>query len=333
MKYAIMSDIHGNIDALQSVLDETKARNIDRYIFAGDYSFNLPYSNQTVDIIRTIPNAIVAKGNEEGYLDDYAKQNQSTWTDGQMQAHYWHYRNLTAANHKFLRGLPEIVTFNDNGTDITVTHKSSDLYGTVEYMDFSSRKVSEKYQDNFDGRERILRDMQEFVCTNKDFHTAIKPLTGGIYIFGHSHIQWYARHEDKVFINPGSCGIPLDGAPGTPYSILEIEGGQIRITEHRAQYDTDKLIENMKKSELYKAAPVWSEIMLWQLVTRFELAWPFLEFVKKYADDTNDSVRPYSKTTWTKAFQLWIKQKSDPVAYCNFNSKCKSPKGNDYNSL
>jgi len=305
MRYAILADIHGNIDVLQAVLDETKNLGVDKYIFAGDYSGNLPYPNEVTDILRNMDNAIIAKGNEEGYLDSSAQKDQSTWTDGQMQAHYWHYRKLTEENHKFLRGLPEVIKFSDSGVNITVTHKSSDLYGTVEYNEFSSRKVAEKYQDNFECREKILHDVQDFASSNADFRAAVLPLDDGIYIFGHSHIQWHARLENKIFINPGSCGIPLDGTPGAPYTLLEIENGNINITECRANYDIEKLIQNMKNSDLYKAAPVWSEIMLEQLTYCFEVARPFLDFTEQYANKIGDTARPFSEKTWTEAYRQW----------------------------
>ena len=188
MTYAVISDTHGNIDALTAVLNETEKLKIDSYIFAGDYSSYLPYPNETVEKIRSIKNAIVIKGNEEGYLDEYAKQDQNTWTDGQFQAHYWLYKTLTESNHAYLKALPENTVFNDGSIKITVTHMSSDLYGTIEYKSFSSNKIAQKYATNFICRDTILHDIQEYVSTSSDFHEAIQPLANGVYIFGHTHI-------------------------------------------------------------------------------------------------------------------------------------------------
>jgi len=46
IKTAIISDINGDYPALVSVLKDTMACKVDHFIFAGDYIFDLPYSNQ-----------------------------------------------------------------------------------------------------------------------------------------------------------------------------------------------------------------------------------------------------------------------------------------------
>ena len=45
MKYAIISDIHGNLPALKAVLEDAKNQNITHYLFAGDYCLSWPWSN------------------------------------------------------------------------------------------------------------------------------------------------------------------------------------------------------------------------------------------------------------------------------------------------
>jgi len=305
MRYAIISDIHGNFDALSAILQDAKNHNVDKYIFVGDYCASLPYPNEVADTMQGLANTITVKGNAEVHLAQSAKDDQSTWTDGQYQTHYWLYRNLTVKNHMYLREMPTITTLNDSGINIIVTHKSSDIYGNIEYKHFNSRKVAEKYQSNFTSRDKILYDIQEYVRIDNDFHAAIQPLEDGIYIFGHSHIQWYAQHENKIFINPGSCGFPLDGVSGAPYTLLEIENSKVKITERRPQYDTERLVQNFINSDLYKAAPVWSKLILEQLTGRFEIVWSFLVFAEKYANEIGDHVRPFSVSTWTDAFRLW----------------------------
>ena len=66
-------------------------------------------------------------------------------------------------------------------------------------------------------------------------------LEQGVYIFGHSHIQWSYQSKDgkTVLINPGSCGLPLDGITGSvPYTILDISDvGNIVIEEKRIPFE------------------------------------------------------------------------------------------------
>ena len=192
-----------------------------------------------------------------------------------------------------------------------MTHKSADLFGNIEFREFGANKVAQKYEKDFTTRDIILRDIQEFVRLNSDFHAAIQPLSDGIYIFGHTHTQWHARHKNKIFINPGSCGVPVDGAEGAPYTLLSIENNQAHITERRVKYDVNKLIHNMRNSDAYKAVPVWGEIVLQTLDARFERTLSFLQFVENYANKINDHVRPFSVETWTVAFKLWQENKQE----------------------
>ena len=94
MKYAIISDMHGNLDALSAILKDCDNFNIDKHIFVGDYCGYLPYPNEVIETICSIKNAIVIRGNEEDYLIECAKQDQSTWTDGQFQAIYRLFKTL-----------------------------------------------------------------------------------------------------------------------------------------------------------------------------------------------------------------------------------------------
>ena len=311
MKYAIISDIHGNIDALLSVLKDAESFDVNKYIFVGDYCSNLHCPNKVVETIRGIKDKIIVKGNEEDYLIEYAKQDQRTWTDGQFQAFYWLYKNLTDSNHSYLGELTKSTTFVDGSTHITVTHKSSDLYGDVEYKEFNSASIAQKYQSGHTVRSKILHDIQEYICSNNDFQSAIQSLSEGIYICGHTHVQWHLQCKNRTFINPGSCGLPLDGMQGAPYTILNIEGNNIHITEHRVQYDMDKLRHELISSDLYKNAPVWSGITLEAIDTGYDRVQPFLHFAEEYADKINDHVRPYSVKTWTEAFSLWQEKQTE----------------------
>ena len=65
MTYALISDIHGNMPALQAVLDDARGRNVQHHIFLGDYCLGLAYPNEVLDCIRSINSKYVVGGNEE----------------------------------------------------------------------------------------------------------------------------------------------------------------------------------------------------------------------------------------------------------------------------
>ena len=55
MKIALISDIHGNIDALEAVLNDACTQGVEMYAFLGDYIFDMPFANDVVRRIRALP--------------------------------------------------------------------------------------------------------------------------------------------------------------------------------------------------------------------------------------------------------------------------------------
>ena len=94
MKIALISDIHGNIDALEAVLKDAQVQGVEGYAFLGDYIFDLPFANDVVRRIRALPNATFISGNKEALLDRLAGEDQSTWTHNQVGVIYQTYREL-----------------------------------------------------------------------------------------------------------------------------------------------------------------------------------------------------------------------------------------------
>ena len=85
MKYAVISDVHGNLPALQAVLENIRQQEITHCLFLGDYCISGPWPDQCIEMIRAIPEKTVIRGNEEKYLENLIGQDPSGWTDGQMQ--------------------------------------------------------------------------------------------------------------------------------------------------------------------------------------------------------------------------------------------------------
>jgi len=69
MRIAIISDVHGNYPTLVKVIEDAVANTVDKFIFAGDYIFDLPFSNEVVRLLMKLENAHIIKGNKENYLN------------------------------------------------------------------------------------------------------------------------------------------------------------------------------------------------------------------------------------------------------------------------
>lgn len=84
MKFAVISDIHGNLPALNAVIEDAGSNNIDTFIFAGDYCLSNPFPDECITRIKKLPKKYVIRGNEEiyasydrcycGHLKEYGQQ-------------------------------------------------------------------------------------------------------------------------------------------------------------------------------------------------------------------------------------------------------------------
>ncbi len=312
MKYAIISDIHGNYPALQAVIEDIRKQGIENYLFAGDYCLSGPCPDDCISMIKGISEKYIIRGNEESYLENLVGKDQSLWTDGQMQVSYWCFKNLSRDNLDYLLELPHKIDIECNGLKIHIAHSSVDFLGTYPFYTWNSVTVAERNRLTGSTPEQILSDMADERDNDPVFQEAVSKLENGIYIFGHSHVQWTYMAQDKgvYLINPGSCGLPLDGINNSvPYTILEINySGQVYIEEKRVLFDKKKYVRTLMQTGQYFEANVWSRVIIEELLTAREHMYFFLKHVEKYAKEIGDDRRPYSVETWEKAFDIWNRQ-------------------------
>lgn len=314
MRYAILSDIHGNLPALEAVLQDARAQGADHFLFAGDYCISNPMPNECLSLIRSIPNKHLIRGNDDQHLERLLGRDPASLTDGQMRATYWCYRQISPENLTWLFALPHKESLIDSGVCIQMAHGSDSFIEESEYLDWSTCAFSRRYQGVEITPELIQRDMQQSLDGDPAFQEQFGALADGVYIFGHTHIQWSYHSPDgkKWLINPGSCGLSLDGLGGIPYVLLDIDqNGTISITPRRLAADPETFVENIKKSSLYREAPVWSRLIIQEFHTGLEAVSFFLQFAAEYADYIDDTRRPFSPSTWENAYGLWSRRQKN----------------------
>jgi predicted phosphodiesterase len=171
---AVLYDIHGNLPALEAVLDETERVGADRYLLGGDYGTPSPWPRETLDRLRELPNATWIRGNGERWLRDPPRDMPEV-----IEEYEAFEGTLPDEEIDWLFGLPVQTELNG----ILYVHGSP-----LSDVDSFAPAAEE-------GEERMLVEVHDRTV-----------------VFGHSHQQFRRpgpRGTDLV--NPGSVGMPLDG--------------------------------------------------------------------------------------------------------------------------
>jgi len=132
----------------------------------------------------------------------------------------------------------------------------------------------------------------------------IKKMPEGVYLSGHNHIQFYMNHENRVFINPGSCGEPLDGDARASYTILSVNPtGEYSIDERRISYDQLAAATALHTAGYHAYAPIWSDIMEAELCTGRDFFYPLAAHVFETAGKMGEASYPVSNAAWEEAIR------------------------------
>lgn len=232
MRIAVISDIHGNYIALKAVLADIKSQNIDRVVCLGDTVTLGPQPKEVLDALREL-NCVFIKGNHEHALLDPELAEEFEITSHLIPDLYWCREQLTAAD------LKQIETFES-------THEII-LPNGVEILFFHGSPLSPTHLIQATTEARLL---DEYFAGQK----------ANIFIGGHSHIQMYRRHGDKLILNSGSVGNAFEFAyspgstpillPWAEYTIISQSGNSLDVDLRRIYFDTADLLKIVSKSGL-----------------------------------------------------------------------------------
>ena len=179
---AILSDIHGNLPALESVLEDMRQFEIEKVVSLGDLSGYYPYINEVIELLRRY-NAINLIGNHDRYVIDNTDCPRSTSANLALR---YQKSVITQENIAWLRqSLPTLRI-----GDASFVHG-----GWEDPEDEYLYRITPSYFEKYDARF--------FFC-------------------GHTHVQKkIALGKGKHFINPGSVGQPRDGIADAAYAIFD----------------------------------------------------------------------------------------------------------------
>lgn len=313
MRYAIIADIHGNMPAFKAVLEDAKQMKVDGFIFLGDYCLFSPFPNEVIDTIKTLPNAYVIRGNHEDYFNNISTEDNTDWINGQFATLHWTYNELTEENLDYIYSLPSELTVDDSNIPIRISHYPQTYFNNTKVIHFKNSTYSKNYIKKPFSKNDFSTLVNNTLSNDSDLKEVLSKLPNGIYAFGHTHLQWHFQLDDKLLINPGSCGIPLDCLTGASYTIIDTSKNKFEVIERRVQYNIEKTIDTLLESDLFKKSNVLSSIVATELSTAFGELHAFFDFVHDYSVKVQDDSYPYSKEVWNNAYELWESQKHDYI--------------------
>ena len=218
IKVAIISDIHGNSVALENILKDAEKNNVDDYIFSGDIVNDLPFGNETLELVKKYSNKVL-KGNKEQYLLEL-EQEKYDWTQLQFKNVIFMYNELTEENKAYIRNLPHTINVEYDGVKLCIAHGSPK--SVEEQLKQEKRDLLDKYT---------------------------KDLDADCLIFGHTHEKmWKEYINNKLVINAGCSGVSPYYIGKAEYVILTIENKEIkkvdfRLVDYNVEIIKQKIIE------------------------------------------------------------------------------------------
>ena len=222
-KIAIISDIHGNIPALEAVLKDIKSRGIERIFCLGDLVGKGPHSSKAVDICRA-ECEIVLQGNWDLVV---AEGSYPPFFTPDIRRHMdWHRAQLGEARIKYLKELPGVHNFYMSGRKVRLFHTSNE--GVIERV----------YKGNPEAAYEAMSNNTKF--TGDGF----KPDVVG---FADIHHVFYYTRLGKVLFNTGSVGNAVDD-PSAAYVIIEgnyddKKRGYFTVQIVRLPYDVERAVQ------------------------------------------------------------------------------------------
>ena len=305
MRFAAISDVHGNYPALMAVLDDARQQCIDKYLLLGDYVFDMPFSNAVVDAITKL-DAIIIAGNKERYLPELERQDRSTWTRDQLALLYATFIAMPERQRRWLGGLPVNIRFTlPSGRRLLMTHRMPGL-GLGGRNKFSS--TYSYYIDQMDEPFTRAEYKEAYIRhINGQMAESVRSCDADVILYGHNHMQVHGYSGDTLLVDAGSAGQPLDGDNRAAYTILQDDGGEVSVEERRVSYDVEAAIAEAKATAISQSAPIWSELTFRALRTGYEQHAMQLELAAELSRQRGSSV--ITNAAWAEAFALLDAQK------------------------
>lgn len=234
MKYALISDIHANLPALEATLRDIDTRQVDAIYHLGDLTGYAPWPNEVVALLRQRGIPGIAGNYDSTVATDYKHCGCRAETPQEEElshiSYEWTRQRVNAETKSYLAALPFRIDIRPrgghvNGPSITLLHGNQTLntvYVTQDRHDAFLEKMA----------AAVGASEGDFVC------------------FGHTHKPWQRVVNGVRFINAGSVGRPKDADPRACYVLISAEQALMSAEFVRVTYDVESVASRIAASGL-----------------------------------------------------------------------------------
>ena len=215
MRYAILADIHANLEALQVVLEDAKAQGCTHHVCLGDVVGYGANPKECLDIVRAM-NMPCVKGNHDEYCS--SEEHLEGFNPAAAEAVNWTRTQLTDEDRQWLRDLK----YTRMVTNFTIVHATLDGPQRWGYVfDKLAAAASFTYQNTS-------------VCFFGHTHVPVAFMKDSV-VRGGTYSKFKTEPGKKYFVNVGAVGQPRDNNPKAAYVVYDTVDGTIEI--RRLDYD------------------------------------------------------------------------------------------------
>lgn len=266
MRIAILADVHGNLPALEAVLEDIEAEQVDKIVVNGDSVNRGPSS---VEVMRTL--AGVEHEGTLGNHDDVmlmVVDRRDVKTDPWYLDPFWRSARLAAEGLQSAGLLDPI--------------RSLPLSLRIEVKDAPSLLISH-------GSPRHYREGFGSRTTPEVISEITEEYPADVLVGSHTHRPYLASWGRYVVLNTGAVGAPFTGDPRAHYLILTLQHGQWTPEFRRVPYDRSRAISAYEANGLLVEGGLSAEIFREELKYARSFMVPFLMWCEEEKFERTES--------------------------------------------
>lgn len=271
MKIAVLSDIHGNLPALEAVLEDIQLWGADEVIVNGDLLNRGPLSHDVLSLLQQqMPAARLLRGNHENWLlhcAEHGPQPESHTHEIDRFAH-WALAQLGDAISQVAQWDDHLDLTDLDGGSLHITHGSrlGDRKGIHPECD--DEELAEKLGD-----------------------------PRNLFVSSHTHRAFSRHFNGTLVINTGSVGQPFDGDERASYARLSFHRGRWLGEIKRIRFDRERAIADFSRSGFLEQGGALTQVILKEFIEARMHVGPwrrrYLEAIKAGDISVIDSIERY----------------------------------------